>query len=56
MTAVDYINDPERLQAIIREALKAMDEHRYGDARRLLTNGKADPVKPTTGVIAKVWP
>ena len=33
MTAVDYINDPARLQAIIREALKCMDEGRHGDAR-----------------------
>jgi hypothetical protein len=53
MTAVDYINDPARLQAIAREALKCMDEGRYGDARRWLTHGTDKPVRSHTGVLAK---
>lgn len=53
MTTVDYINQPERLQAIIREALKCMDEGKHGDARRWLTNGTVQPVKSHTGVLGK---
>lgn len=51
--AVDYINDPARLHEIIRMAREALDEGRYGDVRRILHTGKADPVKPNTLVLAK---
>lgn len=41
-----------RLQNVILDALKAMDEGRIGDVRRILKTGKADALKPITGVIA----
>lgn len=42
-----------RLQSVIADALHAMDEGRYGDARRILKTGTASPLKAITGVIAR---
>lgn len=42
-----------RLQAVITDALKAMDEGRMGDVRRILKTGNADALKPLSGVLAK---
>lgn len=42
-----------RLLGMIADALHAMDEGRYGDARRILKSGAASPLKPVTGVIAR---
>ena len=42
-----------RLLGVIADALAAMDKGCQGDVRRILKTGKADPLKPQTGVIAK---
>ena len=34
------------------DALAALDEHRYGDVRRLLKTGKASPVVSGSSVLA----
>jgi len=38
---------------IISDAIKAMDEGRLGDVRRILKTGRATPVKAVSGVIAR---
>lgn len=43
-----------RLQSVIAGALEAMNNGRYGDARRILTKGTDEPLKPTTTVLTKV--
>ncbi len=43
-----------RLLGIMAEALKAMDEGRMGDVRRILKTGKDKPVITHTGVAGKV--
>lgn len=43
-----------RLVGVIATALKAMDEGRYGDTRRILKTGADKPVIPHTGVAGKV--
>lgn len=43
-----------RLLGIMADALKAMDEGRYGDTRRILKTGKDAPGIPHTGVAGKV--
>lgn len=48
--------EAERHRDTIAEALKAMDEGRYGDARRILRGGQAKPLMTNTGVIAKDAP
>lgn len=42
-----------RLEGVIASALAAMDQGRYGDARRILRTGNDKPLLPETGVIAK---
>lgn len=42
-----------RLRGVIADALHAMDEGRYGDARRILKTGKAGYLKPVSSVIAR---
>lgn len=42
-----------RLEGVIADALAAMDEGRYGDARRILRTGKAGPVLAVSGVLTK---
>lgn len=42
-----------KLRQAITDALKAMDEGRYGDARRFLKSGQDKPLLTLTGVIAK---
>lgn len=41
------------LEGVIANALVAMDEGLYGDARRILKTGRADPVKPETVIMTK---
>lgn len=43
----------DRLEGLIADALAAMDEGRYGDARRILRTGKAAPVIAATGILTK---
>lgn len=49
--------DPEievvRLQCIIADALAAMDECRYGDARRFLKTGAAKAIIPLTSIAVR---
>lgn len=45
-----------RLTSTITDALKALDEGRYGDVRRVLKTGKADALKPTDSILAKGGP
>lgn len=42
-----------RLQSVIIDALKAMDDGCYGDARRILKTGRADALKPVSLVLTK---
>lgn len=42
-----------RLQDIIASAITALDEGRTGDVRRILTKGRADPIKAVSLVLAK---
>lgn len=42
-----------KLEGLIADALAAMDEGRYGDARRILRTGKAGPVLAVSGVLTK---
>jgi len=57
MNANDFLTaDGEtvaRLQGVIADAIKAMDDGRYGDARKILKTGSASPLKAITGVIAR---
>lgn len=43
----------ERLKNIIADAIKAMDEGRMGDVRRILRTGNDSAVMARTGVIAR---
>jgi hypothetical protein len=52
-TPAEYEAEIARLLGIIADALAAMDESRMGDVRRILKTGRADPVRPVSGVIAR---
>lgn len=41
-----------RLQNVIASAIEAMDNGLYGDARRIMRTGTAEPMKAGTGVLA----
>lgn len=57
MNASDFLTadaqSVARLHGVIADALKAMDDGRYGDARKILRTGTASPLKAVTGVIAR---
>lgn len=53
LTAISEAAKVGRLESVIADALAAMDEGRYGDARRILRTGKDKPLLVSTGVLTK---
>jgi hypothetical protein len=51
-TTIDFEKKAALLETVIANALAALDEHRYGDVRRILRTGKCQPVVSSSAVLA----